>query len=178
VPNRIGVECLRRFRGRLYGCFDRRADALFELYDAILAAGIVYSPVHLSLAAVHRRGWGSLYAALSKGEIDQEALRELLVLHPLTRTGTETRTRVYAVDGRAWPRCDAEARPGRAYHYHPSRYSAGQSIVAGWAYQLMAEPGFERDSWVAPVDARRVAPTEDANDVAAEQLKGLLRRMP
>ncbi len=37
--------------------------------------------------------------------------------------------------------------------------------------------GFERDSWVAPVDARRVRPEEDANDVAAEQIRGLLRRL-
>jgi hypothetical protein len=69
---------LRTFRQRLHACFRRRADALFELADAILSAGSVPSPVHLSLAPVHRRGWGSLYAALSKGAIDEEALRVLL----------------------------------------------------------------------------------------------------
>jgi hypothetical protein len=52
------LDSLRAFRGSLYRCFDRRADALFELTDAILTAGSVPSPVHLSLAAVHRRGWG------------------------------------------------------------------------------------------------------------------------
>ena len=52
----------------------------------------------------------------------------------------------YAVDVSAWPRCDAESSPERGYYYHPSRYSAGQPIVAGWAYQLIARLGFVRDS--------------------------------
>jgi hypothetical protein len=49
--------------------------------------------------------------------------------------------------------------------------------VAGWAYQLVAELGFERDSWVAPIDARRVPPEEDANDAAIEQIKALVGRL-
>jgi hypothetical protein len=55
---------------------------------------------------------------------------------------------------------------------------AGQPIVAGWAYQLVARLSFARDSWVAPADARRVRPDEDANDVAAGQVKDLVRRLP
>ena len=85
---------------------------------------------------------------------------------------------VYAVDISPWPRCDAETSPGRGYLYHPSRHSAGQPIVAGWAYQLVAGLSFERDSWVAPADARRVRPEEDANEVAAEQVRGLVGRLP
>jgi hypothetical protein len=42
---------------------------------------------------------------------------------------------------------------------------------------LVAELGFERDSWVAPVDGRRVPPEQDANDVAAEQVSALLKRL-
>ena len=61
------LDVLRTFRESLYRCFGRRADALFELTDAILTAGVVPSPVHLSLETVHRRGWGSLYAALNRG---------------------------------------------------------------------------------------------------------------
>jgi hypothetical protein len=57
------LDALRSFRDSLYRCFVRRADALFELEDAVLTAGIVPSPVHLSLEPSHRRGWGSLYAA-------------------------------------------------------------------------------------------------------------------
>src|SRR5687768_3323158 len=55
---------LRRFRAGVYGAFGARRDALFELLDAATVAGLVPSLAHLSLTAVHRRGWGSLYDAL------------------------------------------------------------------------------------------------------------------
>ncbi len=169
------LDPLRSFRNSLYRCFERRADALFELTDALLTAGTVPSPVHLSLAPAHRRGWGSLYAALSRGRIEEGSLRELLARH--ASTGDASPAPVYAVDVSVWSRCDAEASPERGYYYyHPSRHSAGQPIVAGWAYQLVAGLSFERDSWVAPMDARRVRPEEDANEVAVAQVKDLLRR--
>jgi hypothetical protein len=166
---------LRTFRRSLHRCFDRRADALFELGDAMLTAGVVPSPVHLSLEPAHRRGWGSLYAALERGRIDAEALRTLVVRHPLAG---ERPPPIYAVDVSVWARCDAETSPERGFYYHPSRHSAGQPIVAGWAYQWIAQIGFARESWVAPVDARRVRPAENANEVAAGQVVALLDRLP
>src|SRR5919112_1661660 len=98
-------DALHSFRHSLYECLHRRADALFELTDALLTADVVPSPVHLSLEAPHRRGWGSLYAALWRGRIDTQALRELLVRHPLAGSGA---TPVYAVDLSVWDRCDAD----------------------------------------------------------------------
>jgi hypothetical protein len=62
------------------------------------------------------------------------------------------------VDLTTWPRCDAECSPCRGYYYHPSRHSAGQPIIAGWAYQWIAQVGLERDSWTAPVDAAGCIP--------------------
>ena len=76
---------LRAFRTALHGCFHRRADALFELVDALLAADTVTSLPHLSLQAAHRRGWGSLYDALAAGRIDVAALRGLLLGQALPR---------------------------------------------------------------------------------------------
>lgn len=114
---------LSAFRSRLHGCFGRRADALFELCDAVLSAGSVPSPPYLSLVPIHRRGWGNLYAALSKGRINAEALQELLAAHPLETGAQESDPSVYAVDTTSWPRCDAESSPERGYYYHPSRHS-------------------------------------------------------
>jgi hypothetical protein len=170
-------DALHAFRCSLYECLHRRGDALFELTDAILTAGSVPSPVHLSLAAVHRRGWGSLYAALGMGRMDEGALRGLLSRYPLGDRAPGAPP-IYAVDVSVWPRCDAEASPERGYYYHPSRHSAGQPIVAGWAYQIVAQLGFDRDSWVAPVDARRVRPRQHTDEVAAEQVRALVQRLP
>jgi|SRR5829696_1468869 hypothetical protein len=169
---------LQSFRARVYRCASFRAEALFELTDAILTAGNLPSPAHLSLAPVHRRGWCSLYAALRQGRIDTESSRDLLAGQPFDDGLEEQRPKVYAVDVSPWPRCDAEASPERAYHYHPSRHSAGQPIVAGWAYQLVAQLGFFRNSWVAPVDARRIKPDEDTSEVAVEQTRALVNGLP
>jgi hypothetical protein len=115
-------DALISFRNSFYECLHRRGDALFELTDAILGAdSAVPSPVHLSLQASHRRGWGSLYAALGRGRIDAQALRNLLARHPLA----ESETPVYTVDASVWPRCDAECSPERGFYYHPSRHPAG-----------------------------------------------------
>ncbi len=112
---------LHAFRASLHATFTRRADALLDLADALLSApGPVWSLPQLSLQPAHRRGWGSTYAALARGRIDPERLRDLLVsslpvADPL----------VFAVDVTTWPRCDAECSPARGYYYHPSRHSAG-----------------------------------------------------
>jgi hypothetical protein len=172
-------DALRAFRRSFYECLRRRGDALFELADAILTAdGAVPSPVHLSLEASHRRGWGSLYAALDRGRIDAEALRGLLAGHPLTVGGADEEPPVFAVDVSVWDRCDAECSPQRGFYYHPSRHSAGQPIVAGWAYQFVAQLGFVRESWTAPVDVLRVHPDRETNMVATEQVKAFLGRSP
>ena len=113
------LDSLRAFRSSLYRGFERRADALFELTDALLTAGPVPSPPHLSLAAIHRRRWGSLYAALSMGRTHKAGLQEdLLSRYPL-EGGELGCPPIYAVDVSVWPRCDAEASPERGYYYHP-----------------------------------------------------------
>jgi len=166
------LETLRTFRTELYGCFPRRADALFELGDALLAAEANPSLPHLSLQAAHRRGWGSLYDALAKGTIDGAALRATL---PQDLADKQP---ISAMDLSIWPRCDAEASPERGFSYHPSRHSAGQPIVAGWAYQWLAQLTFARDSWTAPLDVRRVHPTENPNTIAVAQIAGLVSQSP
>src|SRR5919198_2837633 len=164
---------LGHFRTELHACFTRRADALFELGDALLCAPAITSVAHLSLEPTHRRGWGSAYDALASGRIDTDRLRDLLV-----RFLPPADPLVFAVDVTTWPRCDAECSPERGYYYHPSRHSAGQPIVAGWAYQRIAQLGFDRDSWTAPVDARRLYPLDDTDQTAAAQIRALLGRLP
>ena len=90
-----GYVALREFRARLYRCLTARADALFELTDAILCADhAVTSLVQLSLVPEFRRGHGALYDALAAGDIDEEALAALL-------TGTLPQL-IDGREGRAW----------------------------------------------------------------------------
>ena len=68
------LETLREFRTSVYARLGARRDALFDLLDAATGAGLVPSLAYLSLTAVQRRGWGSLYDALAAGTLDEAAL--------------------------------------------------------------------------------------------------------
>lgn len=170
------LDALLAFRAAVYAAFGARADALFELLDALTSAGAVVSPVHLSLEAVHRRGWGSFYAALNEGAIPPEAIEALLAAHPLAEAADGPA--IYGVDTSVWPRCDAETSPERGFYHHASRHSAGQPIVAGWSFQWVAQLSLTRDSWTAPLSVRRVPPGTNANTAAVAQIKDVLARRP
>ena len=173
------VDALRAFRQAVYEAFGARRDALFDLLDALLTAGAVPSPVHLSLAPAHRRGWGSFYAALAHGEVSVAAVERLLAALSLS-PGDEAAhgAAVYAIDGSVWARCDAETSPERGFYYHPSRHSNGQPIVAGWSYQWVAQVRLTADSWTAPLSVERVPPGASMNEVAAQQVRRVVARRP
>jgi hypothetical protein len=164
---------LRDFRSGFYGCLTRWPDTLFELTDAALCAPHPVSSVPgLSLEPVFRRGHGSLYKALDRGQVDSEAMRELLVGHRPAHWPA-----VFAVDASTWDRCDAETSPERGFYYSASKHSAGQPIVAGWSYQWITQLDWAPDSWTAPMDARRISPSHDATDVTITQVRDLVRRL-
>jgi hypothetical protein len=105
------AERLACFRRDAYRCAWRRADALFELGDALLTAPFVPSPPFLSCEPVMRRGHGMVYQGLARGRIDEEALRDVLVRHrprdwPLA----------FAIDASTYPRPWAATSPDREYH--------------------------------------------------------------
>ena len=169
-------DVLAAFREEVYAAFGARRDALFELLDALLVAGPVGSPVQLSLVPAFRRGWGSLYAALARGEVSAAAVERLLAGHPLPLAAEEPA--LYAVDGSVWARCDAETSPERGYYHHPSRHSNGQPIVAGWLYQWVAQIRLTGDSWTAPLSVERVPPGASLNEAAAAQVRRVVAARP
>ena len=164
---------LQAFRAAVYQHLGTRGDALFDVLDAATTVGSVPSLPYLSLTAAHRRGWGSLYAALAEGGLDAPALRALVGRYPL-----DDGQPIYALDTSVWPRNDAETSPQRGYYYSPARQSAGQPIVAGWSYAWLAQLSFTHDSWTAPLDVQRVPAGGDAHAVAAAQIWELLEHGP
>ena len=94
---------LSRFRREFYTSLTTRADALFELTDAVLCAdGPVRSLVDLTLVAEHRRGHGAMYDALGQGEVAPQRIRRTLTAGPLPRAA-DGRI-VLAVDVSPWLR--------------------------------------------------------------------------
>src|SRR5262245_50576900 len=98
-------------------------DALFELVDATAGAGAVPSLAHLSVAPLHRRGHGSVYAGLRHGTLRANRLRAALCRSPLGQG-----LPAYAVDVSVVGCGDAECSPERGYYYRASRHSAGKPI--------------------------------------------------
>ena len=103
-----GQGDLAGFRREFYTSLTARADALFELTEAVLCAdGPVTSSVELTLVAEHRRGHGAMYDALAAGRVEPARLRRALTALPPPRA-TDGRI-VLAVDVSPWLRPDAPA---------------------------------------------------------------------
>jgi hypothetical protein len=171
--HRRAVAQLVGFRTDFYGCLTGWADTLFELCDAALCSPTPVACVPaLSLEPTFRGSHGSLYKALERGEVDAEGVRDLL-----TAVRPADWPAVFAVDASTWDRCDAETSPERGFYYSATKHSAGQPIVAGWSYQWITQLGWAPDSWTAPMDARRIPPTEDTTEVTLTQVRDLVRRL-
>jgi len=167
---------LRRFRREFYRCLTARADAMFELADAVLCAdGPVRSLAELSMVGEHRRGHGSSYAALVDGRVDIQRLRMALAAVPLPRAADGRL--MLAVDITCWLRPEAHTSPERIMCHTYGRGKDQHIGVPGWPYSIVValEPG--RSSWTAPLDAQRLAPGDDAATVTAAQLRNLVGRL-
>ena len=164
---------LTDFRDRFYQCLTRRADAQFELCDAILCAdGPVSTLVGLSLAPEHRRGYGALYDGLNEGQIDKDKFRADLLALPIPRDATGRI--VLAVDISNWLRPDAPTSSDRLFCHTYARGSGQKQMIPGWPYSFIAalEPG--RTSWTRILDARRLGPAEQETAMTATQLRHVI----
>ena len=168
-----GPERLAAFRDELYGCFTARADALFELTDAVLCAdGPVRSLPELSLAPVFRRGHGALYDALAAGGVDEDRLRDALVA--ALPAGLPL---MFAVDVSTYPRPDAECSPERSHCQNACRCDGERKTIPGWPYSRVTGVDWGSSSWVYPVDAVRMAPGDDLTGATAGQVQALVARL-
>jgi hypothetical protein len=170
------VAVLSRFRRGFYDSLTRRADALFELTDALLCAdGPVASLAELSVELVHRRGHGAMYDALVAGRIDAARLRRALAGLDLPRGADRQLT--IAIDVTPWPRPDAECSPGRLHCHRPCRCDGVRQTIPGWPYQVAVALAGGRSSWTWPLDVVRLGPDDDLTAVTAAQIRALVARL-
>ncbi|WP_430459404.1 NF041680 family putative transposase [Rhodococcus opacus] len=169
-------DALGRLRDEFYDSLSARADALFELTDALLCAGEpVRTLVELSLTGEHRRGHGALYDGLGCGRIDFDRLRRSL--STLTLPRDHDGRIVLAVDISAWLRPDAPTSPQRAFCHVYGRGKNAAQLIPGWPYSFIAalEPG--RSSWTAVLDAVRLHPDDNETAVTAIQIRDVVTRL-
>ena len=167
---------LSRFRQEFYRCLPARADALFELAEAVLCAdGPVRSLVELSLAPEHRRGHGGLYDAINGGRIEAGRLRAALASVPLPRAADGRL--VLAVDVSPWLRPDAPTSAERLFCHVYGRGKGSAQMIPGWPYSFVAALETGRSSWTAVLDVIRLGPADDATAVTAAQLRNVAGRL-
>src|SRR6516165_681933 len=167
---------LAGFRGELYRCLTRRADALFGLADAVLCGpGRVSDLARLSLAPESGRGHGGVYDGVNAGRMDVGRLRASLAGLPLP-AWPDGRIRL-GIDVSAWLRPDAGTSPERMFcHVHGRGKNAAQ-MIPGWPYSVVAALGPGASSWVLPLDAVRLGPGDDDLAVTAAQLREVVMRL-
>jgi len=167
------LQRLQTFRQHLRGIFRRRADALFELIDALLLTLDPRSPVELSASPAFRRRFASVYDALCQGQIDPDRARQLL-----TTAEPEDAIRVegyaiYAADSTIAPRPQAETLPDRGHVYSASQ---GDS-VPGHQYSWLGRVIARGQSWFAPRDVERIGTHTTPAAVAGAQVQRLATRV-
>lgn len=162
---------LRDFRQAIYQQgLTRRRDAQFQLLDALLLSGPVKSFPELTLSPAFSRRWCSAYAALEDGQQDTAWLQDYLC-----QQAPQQGVQVFALDGTAWPRPQAQTLPDRQYLYSPTQAIGDPSIVVGHPYSILAWVAEAGGSWALPVAVQRITSAQDALTVGSDQVKRLCR---
>jgi hypothetical protein len=170
------LAVLSTFRTEFYRCLTARADALFEVTDALLCTdGPVRSLVDLVLAPEHRRGHGAMYDGLNNGRVDVARLRRAVAGLPMPRAA-DGRI-VLAVDVSPWLRSDAQTSPDRLFCHVYGRARSQSQLIPGWPYSFVAALESGRTSWTAVSDAVRLGPADDLAAVTADQLRAVVQRL-
>jgi hypothetical protein len=167
--NTAPLQFLQTFRQKLLGIFPRRADALFELIDALLLTLDPRSPVELSLSPAFRRRFSMVYDALQHGQVEPELARHLLASAEPADALEVAGYAVYALDSTVHPREEAETLADRGKAYSASQDRA----VPGHQYSWLGRVIAQGQSWFAPRDVERIATHTTPAGVAAEQVKRL-----
>jgi hypothetical protein len=162
---------LAHFRAELYQTFGLRRDALTDLLDALLTGDHVPSLVRFSLEAAFRRGWSSLFDALSDGTLDPAALQRLWV----QTLPSPDACPLWVIDGSTWPRPEAKTSPERTCCRFVTPGIPESGIMPGWEYQWLVAIPEPQGSWILPLDLRRRGPRAGSpTQLAIAQLRAVL----
>jgi hypothetical protein len=163
------ISRLTEFRQAIYEHgFLHRRDAQYELLDALLLKDQIASFPMLSCSAAFRRRWQSAYAALERGQQDQEWIRNYLA-----KQVPEIGIQFFSLDITAWARPQAYTLPDRQYVYQPSRTNQGSVVVIGHKYSLLDWVPEGNNSWSLSVDVERVPSKKTDLEIGVGQVKRL-----
>lgn len=167
---------LTQFRQTVYQNFNKRADTLMELVDALCGQTRVTSVVELSLQGGFRRHYSAIYHALKAYRPGDDDLAQLA--GPYLPPPERRPFWLLGVDVTSQPRPYAQTLAERGFVYQPNLVWGNKPITIGHQYSTVAllpeKEGAHPAPWVVPLACRRVEVAETKALVGAEQIGALL----
>ena len=163
---------LKHIRQQVYASFERGADALFNLGDALLSESQAQSLPELSVSPFFERQWPSVYEALEDGRINVEQVRAIWV-SVLLADRAENEPIWIAVDGSNIARPSARTSADRTIIHLPNLPLVDKAISIGWTFSTVVLVPEQASSWTPILDQQRVESSQTAIGVAIAQLQAL-----
>lgn len=168
----MNCTILKQVRQQLYASFERGADALFNLGDALLCESQAQSLPELSLSPFFERQWPSVYEALEDGRINIEQLRAIWVSILLAERA-DTAPIWIAVDGSNLARPSARTSADRTIIHLSNLPLVNKPISVGWTFSTVVLIPEQPSSWTPILDQQRITSEQTAVGVAIAQLQAL-----
>ena len=172
----MDFNILTEFRQHFYDTLSRAKDSLFNCADALLTETAAQSFVELALSPFFKRKWPSLYEAFEDGQVDRAALRQLFANYvPVTPSHQDEDWLVVGVDASNIVRPQAFSLEDRGALYLHNLPDCDKPITYGWQFSVVAALPELSSSWSYILDSCRIATSQTASQVAAEQLAALAK---
>lgn len=169
----MNFNTLKQIRQHIYDSFERGADALFNLCDALLCEDRARSLPELSLSPRFERQWPSLYQALDHGRIQTEALQQIWAKALLADLPAAEPIWI-SVDATSIARPDAHTSQDRGIIHVSNLPRAAKPISVGWQFSTVMLLPEAASSWVGILDQQRIPTAQTAIEVAIAQLQALI----
>jgi hypothetical protein len=163
---------IQQFRKAVYQSMRKRADANFDLVDALTVAGHVDSPVALSEETPFRRKFSSIFDTLLHGEFDFDLLLLALMEYQPGDSELIAGYEIHALDCTPNERDEAETLEDRG----SLKTEKDELVRYGHKYSWLVRLLHWGTSWVAPEDVRRVETSLTDSQVASVQMRELDQR--
>jgi hypothetical protein len=172
------ISQLKQFRQEVYQNFNKRADTMMDLLDALSSNTSANTVVELSLNPAFRREYSSLFTALDEWKPDKAVKNLAQLAGPYLPKPVKQPFWLIGTDVTPQPRIHAPTLEDRSYVYQPNTIKSNKPITVGHAYSsvvLFPEEESEHSPiWVVPLSVKRAASSQDKEMVGAKQVGRLL----
>ncbi len=173
------VPKLQAFRAAVYGCFQKRKDAIMNLLDAVTSTGHqAKSIVQLSQASCFQRQYSSITDAIADGLPHAKWDQIMPLVYQSTASNTSQKMHRFVLDCTPNPRPFAKKLPDRTITHAPNPAPGNKPICVGHQYSVVAllpdDAQAAKKHWVVPLSAKRVQSDQKGNEVGMEQIKNMI----